>query len=101
MDYNIDTSTFSGKDSKGNEIILVGIIAEEYTRFKEFEGKYDFNYYYGTLEVTLVPDNDNNCYLIKGLNENYNIVANFVKSKGYLNITSQKWATVETSKYGS
>lgn len=90
MDYNIDTSTFSGKDSKGNEIILVGIIAEEYTRFKEFEGKYDFNYYYGTLEVTLVPDNDNNCYLIKGLNENYNIVANFVKSKGYLNITSQK-----------
>ena len=90
LDYNIDTSTFTGKDSKGNDITLVGVVAEDYTRFKEFEGKYDFNYYYGTLEVTLVPDKDNNRYLIQGLNENYSIVANYVKSKGYLNITSQK-----------
>lgn len=90
LDYNIDTSTFTGKDSKGNDIKLVGVVGEDYTRFNEFEGKYDFNYYYGTLEVTLVPDKDNNRYLIQGLNENYSIVANYVKSKGYLNITSQK-----------
>ncbi len=89
LDYDIDTFTFNGKDSKGNEITFTGVVAEDYTRFKEFEGKYDFNYYYGTLEVTLVPDKDNNRYLIKGLNENYDITANYVKAKGCLNITSQ------------
>ena len=89
LDYDIDTFTFNGKDSKGNEITFAGVVAEDYTRFKEFEGKYDFNYYYGTLEVTLVPDKDNNRYLIKGLNENYDIIANYVKAKGCLNITSQ------------
>lgn len=89
LDYNIDTSTFSGKDSKGNNITLVGVVAKDYTRFKEFEGTYDFNYSYGALEVTLVPDKDNNRYLIKGLNENYDIIANYIKAKGCLNITSQ------------
>lgn len=89
LDYNVDTSTFSGKDSKGNELTLAGVVAEDYTRFKEFEGTYDFNYRYGTLEVTLVPDKNNNRYLIKGLNENYDIIANYVKAKGCLNITSQ------------
>lgn len=90
LDYDIDTFTFTGKDSKGNDIKLVGVVAKDYARFKEFEGTYDFNYSYGTLEVTLVPDKDNNRYLIKGLNENYDIVANYVRSKGCLNITSQK-----------
>lgn len=90
LDYDIDTFTFSGKDSKGNDIKLVGVVGEDYTRFDEFEGKYDFNYHYGAIEVTLVPDKDNNRYLIRGLNENYDIVANYVKAKGCLNITSQK-----------
>lgn len=90
LDYNIDTSTFSGKDSAGNEITLAGTLSEDYTPFVQFEGKYDFNYLYGSIEVTLVPDRENNRYLIQGFNENYSIVANYVKSKGYLNITSQK-----------
>lgn len=90
LSYNIDTYTFSGKDSEGNEITLVGALSEDYTPFIQFAGTYDFNYLYGTIEVTFVPDRDNNRYLIKGFNENYDVVANYIKSKGYLNITSQK-----------
>lgn len=90
LDYNVDEGTFYGKDSAGNEITLVGVFAEDYTPFEQFEGTYDFKYRLGTIEVTLVPDKANNRYLINGLNENYSVVANYVKSKGYLNITSQK-----------
>ncbi len=92
LDYDIDTFTFSGKDSKGNAIAFVGVVGEDYARYNEFEGKYNLTYDRGTIEVTLVPDKENNRYLIQGLNENYNVVANYVKSKGYLNITSQKVA---------
>lgn len=92
LDYDINTFTFSGKDSKGNAISFVGVVGEDYTRFDEFEGTYNLTYDRGTIEVKLVPDKENNCYLIQGLNENYNVVANYVKSKGYLNITSQKVA---------
>lgn len=88
--YDTETFTFSGKDSKGNDIMLVGTLAEDYTPFDEFAGTYDLTYEAGTLEVTLVPDKENNRYLIQGLNENYDIAANYVKGKGYLNITSQK-----------
>lgn len=92
LDYDIDTFTFSDKDSKGNAIAFVGVVGEDYARYNEFEGKYNLTYDRGTIEVTLVPDKENNRYLIQGLNENYNVVANYVKSKGYLNITSQKVA---------
>lgn len=90
LDYNVDEGTFYGKDSAGNEIKLEGTFSEDYTPFEQFEGTYDFKYRLGTIEVTLVPDKANNRYLINGLNENYSVVANYVKSKGYLNITSQK-----------
>lgn len=92
LDYDIDTFTFNGKDSKGNDITFVGVVGEDYARFNEFEGTYNLTYDRGTIEVTLVPDKENNRYLIQGLNENYNVAANYVKSKGYLNITSQKVA---------
>lgn len=92
LDYDIDTFTFNGKDSKGNDITFVGVVGEDYARFDEFEGTYNLTYDRGTIEVTLVPDKENNRYLIQGLNENYNVAANYVKSKGYLNITSQKVA---------
>lgn len=92
LDYDINTFTFNGKDSKGNDITFVGVVGEDYARFNEFEGTYNLTYDRGTIEVTLVPDKENNRYLIQGLNENYNVAANYVKSKGYLNITSQKVA---------
>lgn len=88
--YNSDTNTFSGKDSKNNDITLAGQLPADYTSFDQFAGIYDLNYYYGSIEVTLVPDKANNRYLIQGLNENYSVVAEYVKTKGYLNITSQK-----------
>lgn len=90
LNYDTETFTFSGKDSAGNDVTIIGTLAEDYAKFDEFAGTYLFKYYYGTIEVTLVPDKDNNRYLIKGLNENYDVVANYVKSKGYLNVTSQK-----------
>ena len=88
--YNADTYTFSGKDSAGNDVTLTGNLPADYTPFDQFAGTYELNYHYGSIDVTLVADKENNRYLIQGLNENYNIVANYVRSKGYLNITSQK-----------
>lgn len=90
LNYNIENFTFSGKDSAGNSISITGTLGEDYTPFNEFEGTYNLKYNFGTIEVTLVADKDNNRYLIQGMNPNYDVVANFVKSKGYLNITSQK-----------
>ncbi len=90
MNLDVNTSTLTGTDSEGNAVTIVGKIAEDYARFPEFEGKYDFVYYFGSIEVTLVPDSGNDRYLIRGLNPNYDVVATYVKSKGCLNITSQK-----------
>lgn len=90
LNYNTDTFTFTGKDSAGNDVTIVGTLAEDYSEFGVFAGTYDLKYNFGTIEVTLEPDEANNRYLIKGLNPNYDVVANYVKSKGYLNITSQK-----------
>ncbi len=88
--YNPDTNTFSGKDSKNNDVTLVGQLPADYTPFDQFAGIYDLKYSYGTIEVTFVPDKENYQYLIQGLNPSYNIVAKYIKSKGCLNITSQK-----------
>lgn len=89
--YDKDAMVYSGTDSEGNTVTLAGTLPEDYTRFEEFEGEFKIFYYMGrrSIDVTLVPDKANNRFFIQGLNPSFEIVANYIKSKGYLEINSQ------------
>ncbi len=93
--YDMENMSYSGTDSKGNAVALAGTLPATYSKFEEFEGEYKWYYRNGlrSMDVTLVPDKDNNRYLIKGMNPNFDVVAKYSKSRGSLEINSQIVAT--------
>ena len=98
LSFDVNTLTYTGNDTAGNPISLSGVLPETYTFFDDFAGEYTMNYYFGALNVTLVPDNANKRYLIRGLNQNFDVAATFDKVQGCLEITSQELA-VDGSNY--
>lgn len=93
LDWNSETNSFVM--TAENSVSLKAFLDKDYSNFDEFAGTYKFTFARGTVTVELEPDKANKQYLIKGLNPNYAIVAKYIKSKGYLNITSQKVADVD------
>ena len=99
--YDPDNMVYSGTDSKGNAVSLAGTLPATYTKFEEYAGEFTIYFNPGgdpsTVDVTLVPDKANNRYLIKGLNDNYDVVAMFKKSLGVLEICSQQVAVDDSN----
>lgn len=94
LDFNTATFSYSGVDSEGRQISLKGELAEDYAFFDEFVG--DFTLYYNSgskqVDVTLVPDKANNCFIVKGLSSAFDVIAEFNKTYGCIEIKSQQVA---------
>lgn len=95
LSFDANTLTYTGTDSSGNALTMSGEIAEDYSFFDEFEGTYTFNYNSNRRKITLtfVPDKANNRYIIKGFNSNFDVIATYDKTTGYLEICSQQVGT--------
>lgn len=97
LTYDVANLTYTGVGTEGGNVTLTGTLPANYSMFEEFEGNYTITYNPGgqgetTLDVTLVADKANNRYMIQGINDNYEVVAKYVKSKGALEINSQQVA---------
>ena len=75
---------------------MAALLPEDWRPFDFFAGKYDFTYSYGTFPVELVPDKASNRYLMKGLNDKYDIVMTYSRSSGRLNVNAQLLGTDES-----
>ncbi len=99
--YDIESMVYSGTDSKGDAVSIAGTLPDDYSKFEEFAGEFTIYFNPGgepsTVDVTFVPDKPNNRYIIKGLNDNYDVIATFKKSKGVLEICSQQIAVEEST----
>lgn len=89
MDYNPETRKLSTKVG-GNELTMIGKLPEDYSFYSDFAGNYTLTYdKTNTLDITLEPNADGTSYTVKGLSSDFNLQAQYIKSKGYLEICTQ------------
>ncbi|MDO4163269.1 MAG: DUF4302 domain-containing protein [Bacteroides sp.] len=72
------------------EVSLTAVFPDGWRAYADYEGEYTLNY--GTnssIAVTLTPAGDNSSYIMSGLNENYTVTLNYVKSSGTLSWCAQ------------
>lgn len=99
--YNAEKHEYTAVSTEGNSVTLTGRLPLTYSYFDDYEGNYTI--YYNPagegvtgVDVTFVADRENNRYIIKGINDNYDVVATYVKSRGALEICSQQ-VTIDQS----
>lgn len=102
MDFNTETYELTGVTSTGETIALQGKFPENYVHFEDYAGDYTFSYwdkpaggYYFNVSVSLVPSADKKSYLMKGLNANYDIVLDYNKTTGALEMKVQDLTEVD------
>lgn len=91
--YNEENSKLTGQSVDGKtQINLQGKLPADYCRFEMFAGSYTLLYENGTkhIDVELVPDKDNNRYIMKGLNDKFDVVLTYNKTLGTLELNSQQ-----------
>lgn len=91
--FNENNFKLTGTSVDGETSInLQGKIPADYCHFDDFAGSYSLVYEKGNknIDVELIPDKANNRYLMKGLNDNYDVVLNYNRTLGTLEMTSQK-----------
>lgn len=95
--YNEDTSELTGTSVDGKtRIKLQGKLPEDYCRFDDFAGSYSLIYNKGNshIDVELVPDKVNSRYIMKGLNNKFEVILCYNKTLGTLEMTSQQVGTL-------
>lgn len=95
LSYSHRELTFSNDAASANRIKLAYTVDETYTLFEDYEGDYSLIYENGDkmLDIRLVPDKDNNCYYMQGLNPKYEVQVRYDRTLGCLNFTSQQIGT--------
>lgn len=93
--YNPKTLTYVA-----DGLSLTGQVAPDYSMFSEYEGDFDFIYNEGKKKVAvkLVRDVPAKKIYIKGLNENYDVVATYHPAKGRIEINSQRLCANTTTE---
>ena len=89
MAYDAEPNTLTSTTDAS--VVLQCKLPADYVKFEDFAGDYTFSYYYGRLkaDVKLVPDAENGCYYMTGLNDNYKLKLTYNASKGCLELNSQ------------
>lgn len=102
--YDGDNLTLTSK-TQANSVITLQVPVG-YKRYKEWAGKYNFTFRaYTTSEelvsmpVTLEPAGDGTTYYMKGLNENYDLVLNYSRSSGCLELLTQRVGTLANNNF--
>ena len=88
VSYDAATNMMTATAASGAAINLQGKLPADYVRFEQFAGDYTF-VYYKSIDVKLVPDAQNNCYYMTGLNDNFSVRLDYNKSKGCLELHPQ------------
>ena len=88
--FNEKDLTFSCVDPGATDIILYAVLPKGYQKFEDFAGTYLLTYYYGTIQVTLTPNDDGSSYTMTGLGPNIKPILNYNRSKGILSLLTQK-----------
>ena len=91
LDYSVETRQLSVVGDPS--ISFTAQIPDGWLPFDFFAGTYNFRYNYGTFPVTLVPDKAHQRYLMRGLNDKYDVVLDYSRAKGTLEWCSQSLGT--------
>lgn len=102
--YDGDNLTLTSK-TQANSVITLQVPVG-YKRYKEWAGNYNFTFhsYPGgnelvSMPVTLEPAGDGMTYYMKGLNENYDLVLNYSRSSGCLELLTQRVGTLANNNF--
>lgn len=99
--YDKATNKIICTDS-GTNLTLDGHLPSDYVQFADYAGNYDFVYETTSgdseteesISVTLTPSEDNTYYIMSGLSSAFDVVLEYNKSKGRLEMSTQKVATL-------
>ena len=95
--YDVDKSTLTCTDV--SDVTLEGVLPDGYFKYADYAGDYSFVYSLRgsdkkftkvTMDVKLVPSGDGSTYKLEGLSSKFSPVLKYNKSKGILEMNSQK-----------
>lgn len=96
--YNEDNDELTGQSIDGKtDIKLQGKVPDDYCKFGDFAGSYTLVYDKGrkNIDVELVADKENNQYLMKGLNDKFDVVLAYNRTLGTLEMNSQRIGSID------
>lgn len=100
--YDVNSYVYSCLDEGSTSFSMQGYIPEDYVTFEKFEGDYTFTfevendeggYDEESFDVTLTPSDDGTYYLMSGVCPNFDVVLNFNKTNGALEMHTQNVGT--------
>lgn len=91
LNYDSDDMSLTSNEATAQGMKLSVLIPENYMKYKEFAGNYNMTTYYGasTRVLTLEPVGDGKTYLLKGMNDNFDLTLTYDKTNGTLNLNTQ------------
>ncbi len=91
LNYNTEDLSLTSTETTAQGLKLSVLVPDNYMRYKEFEGNYNITTYWGasTRVLSLVPAGDGKTYLLKGMNDNFDLTLTYDKAAGTLNLNSQ------------
>lgn len=91
LNYDTEEMSFTSNEATAQGLKLSVLIPENYMKYKEFAGKYNMTTYWGasTRVLTLEPASDGKTYLLKGMNDNYDLTLTYDKANGTLSLNTQ------------
>lgn len=92
LNYKVTEFVYVGVDSKGNEVALQGERPQDYSEYDEYVGEFTMRYSNNgtkSVNVTIVAAGDHK-YTIKGLGNEFDVVATYNEARGCMQFTSQQ-----------
>lgn len=91
LNYDAEEMSLTSSETTAQGLKLSVLIPENYMKYKEFAGDYNITTYWGasTRKLTLEPAGDGKTYLLKGMNDNYDLTLTYDKAAGVLNLNTQ------------
>lgn len=91
LNYNTEEMSLTPVETTAQGMKLSVLIPENYMKYMEFAGNYNITTYFGasTRVLTLAPAGDGKTYLLKGMNDNYDLTLTYDKVAGTLNLNTQ------------
>lgn len=91
LNYNTEDLSLTSTETTAQGLKLSVLVPDNYMRYKEFEGNYNITTYWGasTRVLSLVPAGDGKTYLLKGMNDNFDLTLTYDKAAGTLNLNTQ------------
>ncbi len=92
LNYNADDMSLTPNGSTAQGMKLSVLLPKNYMKYGDFAGDYNMTTYWGASKLTLhlVPAGDGKTYLLKGMNDNYDLTLTYDKAAGTLSLNTQQ-----------